>query len=632
MRSYRLGVVCLLAAASLVACSRGESPDPALDAFLDGWRRGDLNSVGFVTPDGRGVPAQSVVDEIKSLSGELPAPTLAVRTKPKVNKDLADAEITVSWPLAKDAVWEYGAPVRLARDEGRWRVVWAPSVVHPQLTAGDQLAVRRTAPARGAILDGAGRPIVEPRRVVDVGVEKQKIKDLPALTRSLRTAFAKIKQDVDMSNLPARVQAASPNAFIYLITLRWEVYERIRADIRDLDGTAFVDYQLPLPPSREFARALLGGVGEVTAELLQAHPDRYQRGDVVGLSGLQRQYDDRLRGTPGMTALLTREDAEGKTSSTELWASPPKPGAPLKLALDQSVQQAADRALAGVAKRSALVAVRISDGSLLAVANGPGGGEVNLALTAQVPPGSTFKMVTATGLLEAGAVGLDTVVPCPQTYTVAGQPFRNASNFQLGNVPSRVDFARSCNTAFARLGESMADGALAEAGRSVGLGVPWQLGVEAFSGTVSTGGSAAERAAAAFGQGTTLVSPVALAAATAAVARGSWQQPKLVLDPAPGSPAPAGPALKQSTVDSMRTLMRSVVESGTGIALRDVPGGPVYGKTGTAEFVTGRPDATHAWFVGWQGDVALAVFVENGGGGSAVAVPVAEAFLRGLPR
>jgi cell division protein FtsI/penicillin-binding protein 2 len=166
----------------------------------------------------------------------------------------------------------------------------------------------------------------------------------------------------------------------------------------------------------------------------------------------------------------------------------------------------------------------------------------------------------------------------------------------------------------------------------LGLGVPWSLGVESFSGKVSTGGSRTERAAAAFGQGTTLVSPVALAAATAGVARGTWQQPKLVLDPAPSSPASPGTALKQSTVDGMKTMMREVVTAGTGAALADVPGGPVYAKTGTAEFVTGDPTKTHAWFVGWQGDTAVAVFVEDGGGGSAVAVPLGEAFLRGLPR
>jgi cell division protein FtsI/penicillin-binding protein 2 len=75
-------------------------------------------------------------------------------------------------------------------------------------------------------------------------------------------------------------------------------------------------------------------------------------------------------------------------------------------------------------------------------------------------------------------------------------------------------------------------------------------------------------------------------------------------------------------------MMREVVTSGTGTALRDVPGKPVHGKTGTAEF-DGSKD-THAWFVGWQGDIAFAVLVEKGGEGAATAVPIVEAFLRNL--
>jgi cell division protein FtsI/penicillin-binding protein 2 len=63
-----------------------------------------------------------------------------------------------------------------------------------------------------------------------------------------------------------------------------------------------------------------------------------------------------------------------------------------------------------------------------------------------------------------------------------------------------------------------------------------------------------------------------------------------------------------------------------------LPGGPVYGKTGTAEYGTNNPPATHAWFVGWQGNVAFAVLVENGTSGATVAVPVATSFLLSLQR
>jgi len=83
-------------------------------------------------------------------------------------------------------------------------------------------------------------------------------------------------------------------------------------------------------------------------------------------------------------------------------------------------------------------------------------------------------------------------------------------------------------------------------------------------------------------------------------------------------------------VKDLRSLMREVVTSGTGIAVRSAPGGPVSAKTGTAEYGTAVPPRTHAWFIGFQGDVAFAVLVEDGGTGGSVAAPLAGSFLSHL--
>ena len=76
--------------------------------------------------------------------------------------------------------------------------------------------------------------------------------------------------------------------------------------------------------------------------------------------------------------------------------------------------------------------------------------------------------------------------------------------------------------------------------------MPWDLGADAFTGKVSPADSPTELAAASFGQGATAVSPLAMAGATAAVARGQFQQPKLVLDPAPAKPAADRPGAGQA--------------------------------------------------------------------------------------
>ncbi|MGC5309633.1 penicillin-binding transpeptidase domain-containing protein [Micromonospora zamorensis] len=628
----------LLTAGVLAGCSGDDGPQSTVDAFLSGWRSGDLQAVGLIDPTGNKLPSTEVTREIKELSGELAAtpPTLKRRGEPKVTKDIATATVQVEWNLPGQTRWAYDREVRLAHgDDDQWQVIWEPRVMHEQLTKGDRLALRRDAGARAAVLDAAGQPLVTPRPVVRVGVQPDGVTDIKKLVKDLDGAFKAIRPAlvpaVDLADLPERVAKAEPGAFVEVVSLREEAYLQIKPRIYDLDGTKFISAKVDLAPTREFARAVLGTVDPAQADDLTAHPDRYVAGDLVGHGGLQGRYDERLRGAPGLTVVVERPAEGGKLESTgtELFRREPQPGQTLKTTLDVAAQNAADGALRAESRRSALVALRISDGVVLAAANGPGPAGENLAFTAQVPPGSTFKVVSTLGLLDRGAVTLDGPVACPKTFTVDGRSFKNSDNFELGSVPFRTDFAKSCNTAFASLAPKLGGDGLAAAGRALGLEGQWDLGTDAFTGKVSTGGSLAEQAAASFGQGTTLVSPLAMAGATAAVARGRFEQPKLLLDPAPAKPAAAGEQLKPESVAALRSMMREVVTSGTGSALKDVPG-EVYGKTGTAEY-DDNPAHTHAWFVGWRGDVAFAVFVEKGGASTASAVPIAERFLRALP-
>ncbi|RAN98161.1 hypothetical protein GAR05_03295 [Micromonospora saelicesensis] len=628
----------LLAAGVLVGCSGDDGPQRTVDAFLAGWRSGDLQAVGLIDPLGSKLPSADVAREIKDLSGELAAtpPKLTRRGEPKITKDIATTTVQVEWALPGQTRWAYDREVRLAHgDDDQWQVIWEPKVVHEQLTKGDRLALRRDPGARAAVLDNAGKPLVTPRPVVRVGVQPNAVTDLKKLVKDLDAAFKAIRPalvpGVDLADLPDRVAKAEPGAFVEVVSLREEAYRQIKPRIYDLPGTKFISDKIDLAPTREFARALLGSVDQAQADDLAAHPDRYVVGDLVGHGGLQGRYDERLRGGPGLTVVVERPAEGGNLEPTgaELFRREPQPGQALKTTLDVAVQNAADGALRAEPRRSALVAIRISDGAVLAAANGPGPAGENLAFDAQVPPGSTFKMVSTLGLLDRGAVTLDGPVDCKKTFTVDGRSFKNSDNFELGSVPFRTDFAKSCNTAFAALAPKLGGDGLAAAGRSLGLEGQWDLGTDAFTGKVSTGGSLAEQAAASFGQGTTLVSPLAMAGATAAVARGRFEQPKLLIDPAPAKPAPAGEQLKPESVKALRTMMREVVTAGTGSALKDVPG-EVYGKTGTAEY-DDNPAHTHAWFVGWRGDVAFAVFVEKGGASTASAVPMAERFLRALP-
>jgi cell division protein FtsI/penicillin-binding protein 2 len=114
-----------------------------------------------------------------------------------------------------------------------------------------------------------------------------------------------------------------------------------------------------------------------------------------------------------------------------------------------------------------------------------------------------------------------------------------------------------------------------------------------------------------------------MAGVAATVAAGRWRAPRILAS----DPRAAGPRLPAGELATLRRIMRRVVTNGTGTALAGIPG-EVIGKSGTAEFGTGDPPPSHAWFIAARGDLALAVIVEDGRSGSAVAAPVAARVLR----
>jgi cell division protein FtsI/penicillin-binding protein 2 len=626
-------LIAMLAAATLLpgglaACSGQEGPEKSIQAFLSGWTQGQFDpTLKIVDANGGPISGADVTAQITTLEGgQAPRKPKLSAEKAQVSKEQATVVINVSWQIAEGDTWSYRSSMPLQLKEKQWRPVWAPSVVQPELKEGDKISVRSTAAPRGNILDGTGAPIVSDQPVVYIGVQPNAVKDVNSLVAALDHAFKSIGKQVDLSDLPSQIQKANPTAFVDVAVLRDSDYQKIRAQIHPLDGMRFRTGTLPLAPTTSFARAVVGTVSSVTKERMDAAPGKYVVSDKVGFGGLQEQYDDRLRGKSGVSVVIPGTKGE---ADRFLYQVQPTNGQAVKTSLDVRTQNAAEKAVASEPKRSAIVAIRISDGAILALANGPGAAPLDLALSAKVPPGSTFKTVTATSLLDAGKVTVNTPVQCSETLTVNGYTIHNSDGEQLGTFPLHTDFAHSCNTAFARLAPQLGATGLRDTGTQLGLGLKWDIGLPAFTGSVSANGDPTEQAAAAFGQGKTVVSPVAMAALAAAVSRGQWKQPSLVLDPAPANPAADQPALKPATVAALKQMMREVVTGGTATKVKNVPGPPIYGKTGTAEY-DNNPAHTHSWFIGYRGDIAFAVFVENGGLSSAKAVPIAGAFFRNL--
>ncbi|MEO6145321.1 MAG: penicillin-binding transpeptidase domain-containing protein [Dermatophilaceae bacterium] len=593
------------------------------DRFVGAWSHRDVTDVAYA-----GQSADQVAAGFKSATAGLGGgPVKATVASLTRDGDKATGKLSVVWTVAPGSSWAYTMPISLQRNKSEiWEVVakagasmWAPGV-----DAKAKLVAERTWGKRGDVLDRNGSPLLAVGKVYDVAIDP---------TRASTATVSELETIVEepAGSLVAKLTAATKSgskAPIPVITYREADFQTRKAQLDALAGVIYPPREQPLAPSPTFARPLLGSYGPATAETVKNGKGRYAAGDFAGLSGLQGQYDATLGGTPGI-----RVSASDKPDAP-LFEKPATDGAPMTVTLDPQTQAAAESALAGADPvPSALVAVDVATGDLLAVANSPTFG-TNRALFGQYPPGSTLKVATAYSLLRNGLSPAKTV-PCPPAVVVDGMKVTNYEGETFGQVPFSVDFAHSCNTAFTQLAATMGDSDVHDAAVALGIGSGWDkhLGIAGtFGGSVPAATSKTERAATAFGQAKTLVSPASLAVMVASVARGSYIEPALIRTPAVVGADRAPKALDAKAVGELRQLMRLVVTNGTGVALKSVAGGPVFGKTGTAEYGSGTPPQTRAWFVGWQGNVAFAVLVEEGKSGGAVAAPIAKAFLTNLQR
>lgn len=615
-----------LVVGGLTACS--DEPDPLDEATAlatslgEGLADGDFSGVAFsdVSVDEATASHAAVVAAVAD------APHTVEVTEVVLGDDETSgtATFTHTWDIAGNP-WTYTTQAPLALFEETWEAQWAPDLVVDGLESDEVLRLSRTTAPRADILGAGDTPIVTERPVKRVGVDKTRVEaaDLDATARTL----AELTQ-IDADAYAAKVAGAGEKAFVDAVTLRAEDSTYDFDAMAAIPGVLLVDATLPLAPTREFASDLLGRAGEATAEIVDASEGAVAAGDLTGLSGLQRQYDEQLRGTPGIALEAVSEAREPRV----LLAEDPVPGEPLRTTLDVGVQQLADSVLVGQEVPAAIVAIRPSTGEVLASATGAAG--TGTATTAMYAPGSTFKVVTALALLRAGLTP-ETPLDCSAEAVVDGRAFVNYPDYpagKSGEISLTDVMANSCNTALINASGQVSQADLASAAESLGLGLAQQPGPGVFTGSVPAEAEGTEHAASMIGQGQVQASPVAMATVAASVAAGTTVRPTFLAQEAEPveSDLPAEPAtpLAPEEAAQLAGFMRAVVTDGGGAFLQDVPGEPVAAKTGTAQY--GDGSTNHAWMIATQGDLAVAVFVETGDYGSTTAGPLLEAFLTGL--
>ena len=535
-------------------------------------------------------------------------------------------------PSERDAVQRFAH----AWDRGDWAAMRRETTADAQDRYRPNAFAERYAAAAGTATTTAlktGRPI-------DRGDGAWR---LPVVLRT--RVFGTIRGNVDLKVVEdgdhARV-AWAPN-LVFPGLAAGERLERTtrmpdRADLLARDGTPLAQGVERSSPLGATAGAIVGALGPIPADRAARDAQLgYPEGAQVGISGLERAFDEQLSGTPG---------GELRAGVRLLAQRAPRKAAPVRTTIAPKVQEAAVAALAG--RLGGVVALRPRTGEILAAAG--------IGFSGLQPPGSTFKIITATSALENGVAKPTDSFPVQTAATLEGVELQNANGESCGGTLA-VSFALSCNSVFGPLGAKVGAQKLVATAERFGFNAPTGI-TGAATASIPPANEIGDDLAvgsSAIGQGRVQATALQMAIVAATIGlRG--RRPDVTLDPDRWKgDAPTHVATSARVARTVEKLMLGVVRYGTG-TVAAIPDVKVAGKTGTAELKstqTCKPEPenpescldqqqqdttdTDAWFSSYapagngRPRIAVGVLLVAAGAGGDTAAPAArQVLLAGL--
>jgi penicillin-binding protein 2 len=547
------------------------------------------------------------------------------------------------------------------------------------LSENNRVRIKRIAGTRGVVLDRRGQLLVDSRPSFDLLFVAEDTEEPEHTLRQLAHYLGRDEQEL----LAIFEENKKRSAFEEIVIgkdVDWATVVAVEAHQLDLPGIT-----LRARPRRSYADGpvaahVLGYLGEIGPKQLKILRDQgYALGDEVGQYGLEKKWEDFLRGQSG--GQQVEVDALGRRVRV-LHEVTDVPGYTVHLTLDRQLQETAFEALKG--KEGTIVALDVNTGDILAMVSTPAfdpnmfargiksdewQGLIkdrlrplsNRAIQGQYPPGSTFKVIMAIAGLEEGVLQPESRISDPGFYYFGNRAFRDWKKEGHGAVDLYKALVESCDVYFYQAGQRIGIDRIAKWARAFGLGEKTGAALDdEKSGIVPDSEWKRKRLrqpwfpgetlSVAIGQGYLTTTPLQIANMMAAVANGgTLYRPRLVdkIESVDGRTVREyGPekirtiAVKPETLERVRNALADVVKSprGTGGASRSNLV-EIAGKTGTAQVVEMKGaylkseqlsyfSRDHAWFVAYapvqNPQIAVAVLVEHGGHGGSAAAPLAK--------
>jgi len=551
---------------------------------------------------------------------------------------------------------------------GFWKLQIIDSERYAQLAERNRVRSIPIIAPRGTMLDREGRILVDNYPSFSVLLLRdspsQTERLLPQIADGLGMTLDDLNQQIEAANSMPKFQPivikpeATPSDIAFI--------ESHRADIPVLE--MLMVHRRRYPQGGFFAHAS-GYVGEVGADQVASSDSKLRPGDIVGQTGLEREYNDVLMGTDGLRRVIV--NSVGKEVG-RLEQQDAIPGKPIKMTIDYDLQVAAEAALSG--GKGAVVALDPRNGDVLAMASRPTYDPndfairisrdewtqlsedpdrplLNRAIQAQLAPGSVFKIIMSTAMLESKAIPENYTVFCPGYASFYGRTFHCWDKKGHGVVDLHKAIVHSCDVFFYNVGKELGIDRIAYYAIKLGLGSKTKIDLPGEDAGVVPSEEwkerlfhqkwyAGETISVAIGQGAVTTTPLQLARTIGGIANGGkFLQPHLLMTNA--AVPEVDFALAENTVEQVTQGMYGVVnEGGTGGALK-LTGVELCGKSGSAQVISneGKARAAHssdlkdnAWFVGYaprrNPEIVVAALVQGGMHGADAAGPVTRAVIK----
>ena len=545
---------------------------------------------------------------------------------------------------------------------GFWKLQVVQSGHFSDLAERNQIRYIPIIAPRGALLDREGRVLVDSYPSFSILLLRD---DSAALKKSL----PQIEDGLGISkeDLEGQLEAAKFEPKFQPIVIKPGASQAdiafVESHRADLPVLELMMVQRRRYQHGEMLANTIGYVGEVSAQQLEDSNGHYRPGDIVGKAGIEREYNDQLEGTDGMRRVIVNSVGKAVRTLDDVEAIP---GKPIQLTIDYDLQQIAESDFAAKDREGALVAMDARTGEVLAMVSrptfdpndfavripakewaelnrDPGTPLLNRAIQAQLAPGSVFKIVMATAMLESKALPASYTVYCPGYASFYGRVFH--CDHAHGSVDLHKGIVASCDVYFYNVGKILGIDRISQYALGLGLGRPTGIDLPSEQSGLVPSEEWVQRVyhhkwypgstiSVAIGQGAVMVTPIQLARMITAVANGGTLIAPHLLKDATGLKVASFP-LSEDTVQTVTDGMWGVVNepNGTTSGLVKLQNIDFSGKTGTAQTESfelqsklGKKLKENGWFVGYaprrNPEIVVAALVQGGGWGSTSAAPI----------